>query len=399
MFPPAGMLQVQTGHVPIGDVFPNLQHRSPHAAGWGSTPRSYPRVRGPWPPAPRLTRFQRGRRPGHPLLPTVLFPQGVVIQGVLGRRTKPPCHPGSKQHVAAIPPHPTAMHSGRGRHGPWALPGTARVLPRSARPGVQPTLLGTLCSRALQTALGHSADISPPAAVFAQAPSLGLLGFSPAAVIISVGAAPLASLPHQHEALCPEAHQDPWDPQHPVLSSGHTHGPHVPVPAGSGLPLPATSGPVPQSSCSRYPQLGSCLWPPEWPRSLPLPSPPSMRHPHTHATPQKYLSAGLDTGWDQLPGGCLCCPRPPSWMWLPRATGSSGSLRRVGQGCLLSPCPLCSSQLPPASPCPCCLCPRCQLPCGHCPGSVPSSSSSFSSSSSHPWPQAESWHQLPVPGW
>lgn len=203
MFPPAGMLQAQDGHVPIGDVFPNLQHRSPHAAGRGSTPRSHPRVRGPWPPAPRLTRFQRGRRPGHPLLPTVLFPQGVVIQGVLGRRTKPPCHPGSKQHVAAIPPHPSAMHSGWGRHGPRALPGTARALPHGARarPGVQPTLLGTLCSRALQTALGHSAGISPPAAVFAQAPSLGLSGFSPAAVTISAGAAPRFASPPTRSSL------------------------------------------------------------------------------------------------------------------------------------------------------------------------------------------------------
>lgn len=108
----------------------------------------------------------------------------------------------------------------------------------------------------------------------------------------------------------------------------------------------------PKSSAQAMPVAPSTApQPPPSPARAPS-SPPPQPTIYTTHTPQKYLSAGLDAGWDQLPGGGLCCPRPPSWMWLPRATGSSGSLRRVGQGCLLSPCPLCSSRLPPppASP-------------------------------------------------
>lgn len=75
-----------------------------------------------WPTTQELTCFQRGRRPGHPLLPAVLFPQRVVIQSVLRRTTKPPCSPNSKQRAAHRQQHPS-------------LPGSAVPCPAPPLPG------------------------------------------------------------------------------------------------------------------------------------------------------------------------------------------------------------------------------------------------------------------------
>lgn len=116
-------------------------------------------------------------------------------------------------------------------------------------------------------------------------------------------------------------------PARGVLNLGHTRGSQC-SPTASNIPL--VRGP-----------------------SAPPPRPPV--YATSHPAPQSLstsLLPPLDTDWDRLPGrGALLSPCPPSWMWLPCATCSSGSPHRVGQGCH---CPLVHyvrrGSPPPASP-------------------------------------------------
>lgn len=176
---------------------------------------------------------------------------------------------------------------------------------------------------------------------------------------------------------------------------------------GGTVPFPRT--PCPARGGHRHrrdPQFGPYPWLPVQPHSLQHPpcegtiSSPSPAHSlcsipplpiplHKPAATSRHCLG--PAAWEGGPA----VPCPPSWMWLPCATRSSGSPHRVGQGCH---CPLvhyAHRGSPPRLPSPAAFVPGASCPAGTHPGSVPSSSSS----SSHPWPQAESWHQLLVLGW
>ena len=157
--------------------------------------------------------------------------------------------------------------------------------------------------------------------------------------------------------------------------------------------LPVLSDPMWESSCPQSPQHRPCPWLPVLPHSLhhplqghhhlPLPSPPSTRPTHPKNTsPQVWTLVGTS-----CPGGAFAVPVPPAGCGShvpPAPRGPCAGWDKAACCPLVHYAPAGSPHPPP--PHPCCLCPRCQLPRSHCPGSLPSSSSS---SSSHPWPQAE----------
>lgn len=93
--------------------------------GWGRQ-KEYQRLQDV-----ELTSLQRRWGAGHSLLPTVLFPQGVVIQSVLRKRTKQPCHCQCKRLMAQRAPS-TQL--------PWSL------WPR-CRPSLPPPASHCLCIR------------------------------------------------------------------------------------------------------------------------------------------------------------------------------------------------------------------------------------------------------------
>lgn len=162
------------------------------------------------------------------------------------------------------------------------------------------------------------------------------------------------------------------------------------IPTGSRLPLPALAKsplPFPMSSAQLCPHLpvssttsSTAL---QRDRQLPLPSLPSLQLPPSLS---RHLLPPPDT--ECLREG----PAVPHLPQLAHITCSSESLHRVGQGYC---CPLVhyAQWSYPRLPSPAAFVPGASCLRAPILGSVPSSSSS------HPWPQAESWHQLPVLGW